>query len=89
MNLRVKPLLVRDVHPDVLHPDRIERIVGERQVVGAAPVHFDQVVKARQAIQQFRAGAEIGRQFDAIDTAAERGGEQPGRAGQPGANSCM
>jgi hypothetical protein len=44
------------------------------------------VVKAGQPIQQYRTGAEIGRQFDAINAAAARGSEQPGGTGQPSSN---
>ena len=49
-------------------------------------MHFDSVVKAGQPIQQYRTGAEIGRQFEAVDAAAERESEQPGGTGQPSSN---
>ena len=47
-------------------------------------MHVDSVVKAGQPIQQQRTGAVIGRQFEAVDAAAARGREDPGRTGQPG-----
>ncbi|MBK6864270.1 MAG: hypothetical protein IPG91_12190 [Ideonella sp.] len=82
----VQPRLVGDVHADVLHPDHVERIVGKGQVERAALVKPDPVFEPRQPIQQCRAGAEVGRQLDAVDAAAELGSEQPGGPGQPGAD---
>ncbi|HEX7438523.1 MAG TPA: hypothetical protein VF319_00370 [Caldimonas sp.] len=43
-------------------------------------------VKAGQPIEQYRAGAEFGRQLKAVDAAAKRGSEQAGGTGQPSSN---
>src|SRR6185437_9631419 len=67
VDLPIERLFVRDVHANILHPDHIKRIVGKRQGESIALVHFDSVVKAGQPIQQYRTGAEIGRQFEAVD----------------------
>jgi hypothetical protein len=83
VDLAVEPALVRNVHADVLHPDGIERIIGERQVEGAAFVHLDPVVEARQPVQQSRAGAVVPRILDAVDATAKLGGEQAGGTREP------
>jgi hypothetical protein len=59
--LPVEPVLVRDVHADVLHPDGVERGVGEWQVERAAFVHLDPVLETGQPIQQSRPDAVVGR----------------------------
>ena len=63
-----------------------KKAAEQGHVESAALVHFDSFGQAGERIQQYRTGAEIGRHFEAVDAAAERGSEQPGGTGQPGSN---
>jgi hypothetical protein len=49
-------------------------------------MHGDSVLQASQPVQQYRGGAVVWRQFEAVDAAADRGGEQSGGTGQPRPN---
>ena len=55
----VEFVLVRDVHADILHPDDIERAVGEGEIENIALIYFYAFVKRGEPIQQPRANAVV------------------------------
>ena len=69
--------------PTFLHPGHVERTVDEGHVKCAALVHVDSLAEAGDPVQQRRGNTIVGRQLDAVDTAAWPGSEHTGRAGQP------